>query len=220
MSDIKTFKHLNSQGLAVSTCITYQNHYEILGIKYFDFEEIKAQLDALVNRYHIIACKIGVIKDWQLMLQVVDLVRDSFKDIQIVVDPVLVSSSGFTFSPVPDESLRDKVLDKIDILTPNQSEFDRLGLSSNFNEFQSLIYLKSVKGEAIGVDYLIEKDGNKRTFASTSIGFEKHGSGCVFSAALVVLLSKGIAIKEACAQSKAVVENYLQSDNSLIGHLV
>jgi len=69
-----------------------------------------------------------------------------------------------------------------------------------------------------GYDYLYtdgkcyELEPNKKDI------FEKHGSGCVLSAAIVANLALGFDLKTACIKAKEYVEQFLNSNHSLIGY--
>ncbi len=218
-SDIKTFEHLSLNGLAVSTCLSYQNHEELLGIKWFSLQEIVNQLEPLFSSYHISVCKIGIVENWQMLNELVDFLLAKNPKIKIVLDPVLVSSSGYSICPVPDEHLRDEVLSKIYLITPNRDEFIRLGFEVDAKTQESHIYYKSVEGHAEGTDMLIKKTGEKTLFAMSKKGSEKHGSGCVYSSSLAGFLSMGESIDVACSMAKNTIEKYLSSNTNLIGTL-
>ncbi|MDB0599635.1 bifunctional hydroxymethylpyrimidine kinase/phosphomethylpyrimidine kinase [Tenacibaculum maritimum] len=47
--------------------------------------------------------------------------------------------------------------------------------------------------------------------------FEKHGSGCVLSAALACNLAKGYALEDACRNTKSYIDEFLSSNQSLLG---
>jgi len=218
-SDIKTFEHLSLNGLAVSTCLTYQNHAELLGIKWFSIDEVKNQLEPLFSSYSISACKIAVVENWELLNELVDFLLAKNSEIKIVLDPVLVASSGYEICPVPNAEQRDEVLKKIFLITPNQAEFSALDLDENAETQHSHIYYKSVKDEEAGTDMLIEKTGEKSLFAMNEKGTEKHGSGCVFSSALTGFLAMEENLGVACAMAKNTIEKYLTSNTNLIGTL-
>jgi hydroxymethylpyrimidine/phosphomethylpyrimidine kinase len=56
-------------------------------------------------------------------------------------------------------------------------------------------------------------------FADTREGaYAKHGSGCVLSAAITALLTKGCSLPEACRQAKVYTLAFLKSSETLIGH--
>ena len=175
LSDIKTYDYFHLNGLAVSTCLTGQSHDEVYDVSWFDEEQIFMQLDPILEKYEFDVCKVAVVKDWHFLNKVIDCLLRKEPKMKIVLDPVLISSSGFIFCPVPEMEIRDEVLSKIFLITPNQEEFDFLGLDANAQEHPCHVLLKSVVDEPKGTDFLMNKDGERTLFKNENEGSEKHG---------------------------------------------
>jgi hydroxymethylpyrimidine/phosphomethylpyrimidine kinase len=47
---------------------------------------------------------------------------------------------------------------------------------------------------------------------------EKHGSGCVLSAAITASLAKGDTLENAISKGKEYVTDFLKSNNTLLGY--
>ena len=218
LSDVKTFEHMHVNGLAVATCLTGQSHDKVHDISWFDEKEIDMQLDPLFQKYKVDLCKIAVIKNWGQLNMIIDKLLKVDTNMKIVLDPVLRASSGFEFCPIPDADLRNDVLRKIFLVTPNQEEFDLLGLDRNA-EYSCNILLKSAQGEDTGTDMLFTEDGSQLVFSPGDFGFEKHGSGCVLSSSIAGQLALGEVLEVAIAMAKRNIEKYLSSSTNLIGTL-
>jgi hydroxymethylpyrimidine/phosphomethylpyrimidine kinase len=67
------------------------------------------------------------------------------------------------------------------------------------------------------LDVLFDQQ-NKITFQGKKYpGYEKHGSGCVFSSSVTTFLAKGHSIPQACKMAKRYVEYFLLSSKTRLG---
>ena len=69
----------------------------------------------------------------------------------------------------------------------------------------------------MGVDYLYTENEVYQLLPKTGECYEKHGSGCVLSAAITANLALEQNLKTACEQAKIYTENYLQSNPTKLG---
>lgn len=69
-----------------------------------------------------------------------------------------------------------------------------------------------------GTDFLL--DGKRRHLLEPGAPevHQKHGSGCVLSAAIISNLAKGFSLLESCRLGKAYIERFLNSNTSLLGY--
>lgn len=214
LSDIKTLEQHRVSGLGVATCVTMQNHESISEVQWFDFYTIRKQIDTLFEVYSINCVKIGVVPNWSLLNQIIDHLLQYNNQLNIVLDPVLISSSGFRFCEVPDDALRNDVLSKVYLITPNQTEFNAIFGTDEKTECHVL--LKSVSFGNTGTDTLIKKSGELLSFEAEHVGTEKHGSGCVLSSSIAANLAKGESLESSISLAKRYIENYLSNSETLI----
>lgn len=231
-ADVKTFEALKVYGLSVCTSNTIQNDIDFVFSHWVDFDVIKAQLEVLFKRFKVEFVKIGIVQNWEMLNIIIDMVLDQNRDIKIVVDPVLKSSSGFSFhnasiaSWMKTEKQFEEILNKIYLLTPNYREIEHLFPDKNVDETIQAIRSKTnllLKGghrkNEVGKDELYTKDGKyyalqpKRKDIS-----EKHGSGCVLSSAILAHLALGFSLHKACFKGKRYVEKVLSSNKNLLGY--
>ena len=97
IADIKTFEALKVYGLSVCTANTIQNDIDFKSCYWVDIEIIKHQIAILFDRFRIDYVKIGIIKNWEILNTIIDLLLRKNAEIKIVLDPVLRSSSNFDF---------------------------------------------------------------------------------------------------------------------------
>lgn len=218
VADAKTFEQHSVQGLFVITANTIQTDEEFISVDWIDSALILKQLNSMLNYYPIRFVKIGLIRDIELLYEIVLLLIK--KDVKIIWDPILISSSGFEFhTELPG---LQNVLKDIHYITPNWSEIKTLSGQDGIDGAKSLsihtkVYLKGGHSEDFGKDYLVV-NGNVTPFNMAKRGFEKHGSGCIFSSALAANLLKGFPENKACLRAKRYTELRLVSNRSLLAY--
>lgn len=222
LADIKTFESCKCQGFAVQTCNTIQTEDTFLKISPVDEDIVCAQLETLLNAYRFRAVKIGLMSSVSLLKSVVSLIKSHQPEAKIIWDPIVASSSGFVIH----RDFRDikEILNDIFLITPNWGEASYFNFEGEAGETlralsaHTKIYLKGGHNPINpGVDELIS-DGRSRFFApKKGTYFPKHGSGCVFSAALAAHIAKGYPLQKAILKSKRYVEHFLKSNDRLLG---
>lgn len=224
-ADIKTFEKLKCYGLAVCTANTVQNDVDFLQCDWNSLETIKSQIEVLFNRFEINIVKIGIVENWKVLNDILDFLHTLNPTIKIVLDPVLRSSSEFTFHE-SNAILLEEVLSKIYLLTPNAEEIKNLFPEKDRKETIKIISGKTnllLKGghnkEMLGVDELFTNDGKHFKFNPKDKNCtEKHGSGCVLSSAIATYILKDYSLMKACYKGKMYTEKVLSSNKSLLGY--
>lgn len=224
-SDIKTFEAHGFYGLSVCTAVTVQNDIAFKDCVWVDKGVIINQIKTLFERFEIPVVKIGIIQSWEVLLEVVELLKKLNSKIKIILDPVLKASAGFDFHAKQNLTILEKVLEHCEFITPNYDEIKELFSEKDIEETiefiadKTNIYLKGghredKKGWDV-VYYSKIVQLNIPPIAETV--FQKHGSGCVLSAALASNLIHEIPLEDACKNVKVYVEKFLNSNESLLG---
>lgn len=224
-SDVKTFETLKCYGLAVCTANTAQSDIEFHTCHWTPIEVIIEQISILFKRFDIEYAKIGIVENWQVLSKIIDTLLKLNPRIKIILDPVLRSSSNFTFH-ASDEAVFDQILDKIYVLTPNYDEIKQLYADKNIE--QAIEYISSktnlfLKGghriDKIGQDILFTFEGKQFNLnPKLSNCSEKHGSGCVLSSAITSYLALDFPLLKACYRGKHYAERFLSSNSTLLGY--
>jgi hydroxymethylpyrimidine/phosphomethylpyrimidine kinase len=144
----------------------------------------------------------------------------ALRDVPIVLDPVMISTSGsHLLSPRARSGLRKELIPLVDVLTPNIPEAAALlgralsareDLGSATQDLLALgarsILLKGGHHNTDPVcDYFIDENG-ARMFRHNRRPISAHGTGCILSAAIAALLALGHTRVEAVERA----ERYLQ----------
>ncbi len=227
LADVKTFEQNNVYGFAINTANTIQTENEFLEIQWADLTFVLKSIKILFGNYKIEAVKIGIVPSLNYLKEITYLLKNISPRTKIVWDTVLKSTTNFDFLNIENQTVLIEILKEIDLITPNYSEIMELypnGINAEKNAIMLSKYCPVLlKGghniDKIGIDTLYLKDelisippNNSKAF------FEKHGSGCVLSAAITAHLALGKDLKTACIQAKKYIENYLQSTNSKLGY--
>lgn len=221
LADIKTFEQHKVTGFAISTANTIQTENRFYEIQWTDLSFVIRSIETLFLNYNISAVKIGIVSSLYDLNRIVSTIKLLSPSTRIVWDPVLKSTTKFEFMNIEDHFDLNKILSKIDLTTPNYHEAAILfpDFISKGNEFLTNILLKGGHNEkALGTDRLFLKDEVLELLPSEKKCFEKHGSGCVLSAAIASNLALHQTLAEACKNAKTYIENYLSSTSTLIGY--
>lgn len=221
LADIKTFEQHKVTGFAISTANTIQTENEFYEIQWTDLAFVIRSIETLFANYKINAVKIGIVSSLNDLNRIVSTVKQLSPLAKIVWDPVLKSTTKFEFMNLEDQLDLNKLVSKIDLITPNYNEAEILfpDYFSKENRFSTNILLKGGHNKkALGTDCLFLKDQMLELLPSEKKCFEKHGSGCVLSSAIASNLALNKTLKEACKNAKIYIENYLSSTTTLIGY--
>jgi hydroxymethylpyrimidine/phosphomethylpyrimidine kinase len=115
-ADLKTFAALGAYGVSVITAITAQNTLGVTGVHAVPASMVAAQLDAVLDDFEVAAVKVGMVPD-RAVAEVIAARAARLPN--LVVDPVLVATSGSRLSSVASV---EPLLAYADILTPNRHE--------------------------------------------------------------------------------------------------
>lgn len=214
LADVKTFEQNKVQGLAVITANTIQTEDSFEKINWVDETIVLEQLMTILNRYKINYVKIGLIHSGDFLTQIISLLIVKQPSVTIIWDPILSATSGGKFDETRFSDFVKAIPSTHFIITPNIPEFKSLGLSMNLNT----IYLKGGHAEKLGHDVLYF-DGKEFPFTpQVKTDFTKHGTGCIFSAALLANLALEYPMIKACLRSKRYVEKRIVSNPSLLAY--
>ena len=213
LADIKTFEQHQVMGFGVNTCITYQTEDKFLGLDWLNTDQILQQLTPLLKQYKVSAVKIGLIHFEQL-LHVLEVLP---KETRVVWDPILSASAGFDFQNGIDKESIKQILNRVHLVTPNVEEYQILELENNF---LTQVLLKGGHQKNHRNDLLIASKNDQTIIEGKAFDktYQKHGTGCILSAAIVSNLALGNSMLSACTLAKSYVEQVLESNDGLLGY--
>ena len=224
-ADIKAMQANGVFAASVITAITAQNTVAVTDAFELPIEIIAAQVDAVLADIPIHATKTGMLSSSEIIEIVVSKI-EQWEIRPLVVDPVMISKSGFKLlRDDAVETLRTRLIPLATIITPNAHEAEHLaGMEVRSveaaREAAHAIYEMGpgavlIKGghfeaekEATDVLY----DGKQfHTFSAPYIDTRNtHGTGCTYASAIAANLARGYTVRESIARSKRYVTDAIR----------
>ena len=226
LADIKTFEQHKVYGLGINTAITLQTADQFLSISWETEEAILRALDTMLKHYSISAVKIGIVENCSRLKNIVQFIHQYNKEIKIIIDPVIKSSSGFNFwNETLDGTQLAALLSMAFLITPNYLEATQLlpaaeakSAAQQLAQYCAVLLKGGHNTNEPGVDYLYQQQRCTSLQPSLKVVTAKHGSGCVLSAAIAANIALGNDLLTACTNAKIYIEQFLSSNNSLTGY--
>ena len=205
------------------TAITAQNTVGVQSIFPLPKEIVIDQINSVTNDLAPDIVKIGMLADEEI----IDHISNNISDYRIVLDPVIVATSGDVL--VSNEiinSIKDKLINKSFLITPNIFEAEilsELKINNLKNQIEAGIKLlklgcknvliKGGHGNSHNInDVLITSNGDEHIFKSNKIiSTNTHGTGCSLASAIATNLGQGIDIKESIKISIEYVQNGIKN---------
>lgn len=217
-ADLKTFAAHGTFGMSVITAVTAQNTRGVTRVQDIDKDVVAAQIDAVFDDIRVDAVKIGMVSRPSTIEIIAERLR-YYKPKIIVLDPVMISKSGFALlAPEACNTLVKELLPLATLITPNLPEasvivgYEVDSKAKMLEASKKLLSLGAknvlLKGGhlATSADDLLYTDAGAAWFAGERIDTKNtHGTGCTLSSSLAANLAKGMSLPEAVMSSKAYI---------------
>lgn len=214
--DIKTCEALGCYGMAAITSLTAQSPSKVYSV-FNTTRFLEAQLSALLDEVRPAAVKIGMLPDAE-SVEVVAKVIGKYRLENIVVDPVIVSTSGHVLAERHAVKTMTKKLFKVaTIVTPNIPEAKIL-TDEEIDFIEDMYKAAKLMANQSGCQAVMLKGGHLTPIedvlyiASTDTMYNfptrlintpnTHGTGCRLSTAIACGLAKGLSIIDAVKLAK------------------
>jgi len=215
-ADIKSISANGAYAATVITATTAQNTQGVTDIHGIPVPHIKAQLDAVLSDMVFGAVKIGMLHSPEV-IEVVQSTLAEYGVQNIILDPVMVATSGDKLISNEAVSALEKFLPSVMLITPNIPEAELLighkidlkNLKTSARElgekFSVSVLLKGghldMTDEMTDMLFLKEED-KLVTIHNKSIDTQHtHGTGCSLSSSIATYVSLGFALEEAVIKS-------------------
>ncbi len=229
-ADLKTFSALGCYGMAALTALTVQNTRGVSGVHVPPAEFVGAQVAAVFADVEVAAVKIGMLATGEIARAVAAELA-SHPEVPVVLDPVLVATSGDSLG-TPDvvAAMRRDLLPRATVITPNLPEAARLAEEEMPRDEAGMRRLAErlcvlgaraalVKGGhltgADSVDFLFDGDRHHVFRARRIETRNTHGTGCTLSSAIAAFLARGRTLPEAVAAAKDYLTGALVASDML-----
>jgi len=217
-ADLKTFAAHGVYGMSVITAITAQNTLGVTAVQDVWPEIITKQIEAVFDDIGADAVKVGMVSQPETIRAIVAGLKKYAPGL-IVVDPVMISKSGYhLLQPEAEAVLISELLPLATVVTPNIPEAEvlvdrKIETLADMEEAARAIH-------AMGPKNVLLKGGH-RTEDATDILFDgyrfvrfeaprvptrnTHGTGCTLSSAIAANLARGLSVEQAVAAAKKYI---------------
>ena len=221
-ADIKTMTVNGVYAMSVITALTAQNTTGVRSVMNVTPEFLEEQMDCVFTDIRPDAVKIGMLPSAELMRAVAGKLRE-YGAVRIVVDPVMVATSG---SRLMEEDavqvMKEELFPLADVITPNLPEAEVLSGRTIVTEQEmedaaawigqtcrTAVLLKGGHQRNDAND-LLYRDGSLRWFRGKRImNLNTHGTGCTLSSAIAANLAKGFSLEESVERAKEYLSGAL-----------
>ncbi len=221
-ADLKTMLANGVYGMSVITALTAQNTMGVLAISEVTPGFLGQQIDSVFTDVFPDAVKIGMTANDRL-IEVIAEKLNFYKAKNIVVDPVMIATSGARLiSENAVHTLKEKLLPLAAVVTPNIPEAEVLSGMEIHNKadmekaagFISKAYGCAVLlkgGHSINdANDLLCKNGRITWFEGERIDNPNtHGTGCTLSSAIASNLAKGFNLHDSIMLAKEYISGAL-----------
>lgn len=217
-ADLKTMISNGVYGMSVITALTAQNTTGVTGILDINPEFVGKQLDAVFTDIRPDAVKIGMLSSDEI-IEVISKKLIEYKAENIVVDPVMVATSGSKL--IADEAIEtmcDRLFPLAKVITPNIPEAEILSemeIKSSDDMIEAAKKINKKYGCAVlckgghslnDANDLLFDGGNSYWFNGKRIDNPNtHGTGCTLSSAIASNLAKGKTLVESIENAKEYI---------------
>jgi hydroxymethylpyrimidine/phosphomethylpyrimidine kinase len=242
-ADLKTFAALGVHGTSAISCLTAQNPKRVLAVEPCSPKMLRQQIEAVFEELNPAAVKTGMLFSAKNISVVVDFFQNSkrkIKNLKLVVDPVMVSTSGAKLlEPAAIKILTQKLLPLAALVTPNLDEAEILtgckiasveDLRSAAREIHArfgcaaLVKGGHLKNNRAAMDIFFDGETELLLSAPFIKGVSTHGTGCTYSAAICAALALGHNLPHAVELGKnfitsAIANSYRIENHFALGQL-
>lgn len=237
-ADLKTFSALGVYGATAVVAIVDENTCGVYGVHPIPESFVAGQIRSVISDIGADAVKIGMLHSSSLIRTVISTLSE-YPDLRkIVVDPVMVATSGDPLlQPEAISTLRDELIPYSLVITPNLPEAslllgetvdhqdqleDAARALSKLSGSRVSVMLKAGHLEndtLIDIFYNAEKDHSIRLSSPRVETVNTHGTGCTLSSAIAAFLAKGADLDNAARLAKEYIAGAIAAGAGYsIGH--
>jgi hydroxymethylpyrimidine/phosphomethylpyrimidine kinase len=219
-ADIKTCAAFGVYSATAITAITAQNTLGVQRIEAMAPDLVADQMRSVLSDIGADVIKIGMLANSQIIEAVADVIASDAEETTVVLDPVLVATSGDKLlEDKAIDALKDKLLPLADLVTPNIHEAKIL-TGIEVEDVDSMIkagdalremgaYAALMKGGHLSgqtiIDILVADEGNQMMTAPRIRSKHTHGTGCTLASAIAALLAQGAPLEVAVMEAREYV---------------
>lgn len=223
-ADLKTFLMHGVYGMSVVTALTAQNTTGVYGVVEPEPAFLASQLDCVFQDIFPDAVKIGMMPSVQAVQVTAEKLRQ-YRPAHVVIDPVMVSTSGrWLMSAQAIETAQRELFPLAEVLTPNLPEAEALigrpitsraeteTVAAELSERYGCAILLKGGHRVTDADDLLWQDGQGTWLSEVKVDNPNaHGTGCTLSSAIAANLANGLDLFQAVRAAKAYLTAALRA---------
>jgi hydroxymethylpyrimidine/phosphomethylpyrimidine kinase len=218
-ADLKTFQHFRVHGLTAITCVVSETALTVRAVHAVPPSVLEDQLSLMLDSFPLAAAKTGMLFS-AAHIEVVARVLRNHPQLKLVVDPVMIASTGDPLlEPDAIDAYSELLFPLASLITPNlheaqallgkaiadESELDAAAIELQQKYKTSILLKGGHLDHPECIDALADDQGIQR-FSSPRLAVQaSHGTGCTLSAAITACLAHGMPMPAAISNAK----NYL-----------
>ena len=220
-ADLRVFHRLGVFGTSAIAALTAQNLREVRSVAGVEPDFVRAQIDTVLAGFEVRAAKTGMLWSAPVVEAVVQALTGA--ELSLVVDPVMVATSGATLlEPAAIAGYRERLLPIAAVITPNLDEaavlLERPTIAPDeqvdaadqlYRRFGVPVLLKGGHLAGDPVDVLRHPAGTVSWRHPRIDGVDSHGSGCMLAAAIAAHFALGDGLVDACEAGLCFVHDAL-----------
>lgn len=234
-ADIKSISACGCFATSAIVAVVDENTVGVSGIHPVPVDFVVGQMHSILDDIGTDAVKIGMLHSSEL-IKAVRGVLDEYPEIKnIVLDPVMVATSGDPLlEPDAVSSLRDILIPRSRVITPNIPEAEMLlgkkiesqdqlpDAAVELSKLGASVFLKAghlTDSELIDIFYNAETGEIIRLSSKRIDTVNTHGTGCTLSSSFAAFLAKGLSLNEAAKAAKDYINKAIEAGAGYkIGH--
>lgn len=227
-ADLKTFSAHKVFGMSVITAVTAQSTQGVFAVQDIDPDIIQKQIEAVFEDITVDGIKIGMVSQTET-IKIIAKTLQQYPHDPLVVDPVMISKSGFDLlQPDAKAALIKYLLPLATVVTPNLPEAEEItgmkihnlcDMKNAAKKIHSMgpcyVLVKGGHLEGDAVDVLFDGSIYKNYTHKRIETKNTHGTGCTLSSAIAANLGKGMNIHTAVASAKSYITTAIEHSFAL-----
>jgi hydroxymethylpyrimidine/phosphomethylpyrimidine kinase len=222
-ADLKAFAAAGCFGTSAIVALTAQNTTGVTAVHELPVDFVRAQLDAVYDDIGVDAAKTGMLYSRAVIETVADFLQG--RNIPLVVDPVMIASSGATLLQSDAvEALVSRLFPLATVVTPNLHEAEALAGKGSRRELAERIHELGAPAVVVtgghgdeAVDHLFDGQRHVEIPVERYDTGATHGAGCTHSATLAAALAKGLSLEQAAREASRVASAAVRHGLAEIG---
>jgi hydroxymethylpyrimidine/phosphomethylpyrimidine kinase len=221
---LKAFAAAGCFGTSAIVALTAQNTVGVTAVQELPGGFVEAQLDAIFDDIGVDAAKTGMLFSRELIETVTDFLGEH--PVPLVVDPVLVASSGAKLlEDDAVETLVGRLFPLATVVTPNLPEAEALAggggsraeLAERLHELGAPAVIVTGGHGVDAVDHFFDGKRHLEIEIDRHDVPATHGAGCTHSATLAALLARGESLEDAARGAAHVASEAVRNGLVEIG---